>query len=67
MTVEEFKKILAVGHKYRSLYHFTDRANLSSIAKYGILSKQYATDALESENRNASQPQLVQALNISIP
>ena len=44
MTVEEFKKILVVGHKYRSLYHFTDRANLSSIAKYGILSKQYATE-----------------------
>ena len=44
MTVEEFKKILAVGHKFRSLYHFTDRANLPSIAEHGILSKQQAAE-----------------------
>ena len=39
LTVEEFKKNLANGHVYRSLYHFTDRANLDSIAKHGVLSK----------------------------
>lgn len=44
MTVEEFKKILAVGHIYKSLYHFTDSTNLPSIAKHGILSKQQATE-----------------------
>ncbi len=44
MTVEEFKKILAVGHIYKSLYHFTDSANLPSIAKHGILSKLQATE-----------------------
>lgn len=44
LTVEEFKKILAVGHLYRSLYHFTDSANLPSIAKHGILSKRQATE-----------------------
>lgn len=42
MTVEEFKKILARGHIYRSLYHFTDSSNLPSIANHGILSKQQA-------------------------
>lgn len=44
LTIEEFKKILAVGHIYKSLYHFTDSANLPSIAKHGILSKQQATE-----------------------
>ena len=44
MTIEEFKKVLARGHVYRSLYHFTDIANLPSIAKHGILSKQQATE-----------------------
>ena len=44
MTVEEFKKFLAVGHIYKSLYHFTDSTNLPSIAKHGILSKQQATE-----------------------
>ena len=44
MTIEEFKKILATGHNYRSLYHFTDRANLPSIAEHGILSKQQASE-----------------------
>lgn len=39
MTVEEFKTILARGHLYRSLYHFTDTANLPSIAEHGVLSK----------------------------
>ncbi len=44
LTVEEFKKILAKGHIYNSLYHFTDIANVPSIAKHGILSKQQATE-----------------------
>jgi len=44
MTVNEFKKILARGHLYRSLYHFTDCANLPSIAKHGIVSDQQATE-----------------------
>ncbi len=44
MTVDEFKKILAKGHVYRSLYHFTDTANLESIAKHGILSTKQATE-----------------------
>ncbi len=39
MTIDEFKKIIAAGHIYKSLYHFTDNSNLSSIAKHGILSK----------------------------
>ncbi len=43
MTIDEFKKIIAAGHIYKSLYHFTDNSNLSSIAKHGILSKQQAT------------------------
>lgn len=42
MTVDEFRKILANGHLYQSLYHFTDRANLISIAKHGLLSKKEA-------------------------
>ena len=42
MTVDEFKEILAKGHIYRSLYHFTSSANLASIAKHGIVSKQQA-------------------------
>ncbi len=42
MTVDQFKKILARGHIYKSLYHFTDCANLPSIAEHGILSKQQA-------------------------
>lgn len=44
MTIEEFKKILAKGHLYDSLYHFTDSSNLPSIAKHGILSKQQLTE-----------------------
>lgn len=44
MTVKEFKAILSVGHLYRSLYHFTDIANLPSIAEHGILSKQQAVE-----------------------
>ena len=39
VNVEEFKRILSRGHLYRSLYHFTDRTNLPSIAIQGILSK----------------------------
>lgn len=39
MTVDEFAKILAKGHQYTSLFHFTDTANIPSIAKLGILSK----------------------------
>lgn len=45
MKVADFKKILAKGHIYKSLYHFTDRRNLSSIAIHGILSKQQAAKA----------------------
>jgi len=44
MTVDEFEKVLAKGHLYRSLYHFTAKANLPSIAKHGIVSKRYATE-----------------------
>ena len=42
MTVDEFEKVLAAGHIYKSLFHFTDRANVPSIAKHGILSKEQA-------------------------
>ena len=44
MSIDEFKKILASGHIYRSLYHFTDSSNLPSIAEHGILSKQQAIE-----------------------
>ncbi len=44
MIIKKFEKILASGHIYKSLYHFTDSANLPSIARYGILSKQQATE-----------------------
>lgn len=43
MTIDEFKKILAKGHIYNFLYHFTDASNLASIAQYGLLSKKEAT------------------------
>lgn len=42
MTIDDFKKILASGHLYKSLYHFTDTANLSSISTYGLVSKEEA-------------------------
>lgn len=42
MTIKEFEKILAKGHLYTSLYHFTDKANVSSISRYGIVSKKQA-------------------------
>ena len=44
MTIKEFKKILAKGHLYQALYHFTDSSNLPSIAKHGILSKKGAAE-----------------------
>ncbi len=43
MTVDDFKKILAKGHLYRSLYHFTAHANLISIGKHGLVSKAEAS------------------------
>ena len=46
MKVADFKNILTGGHIYRHLYHFTDVANLPSIAEHGILSKH------ESNKRN---------------
>ena len=39
MTVEEFLYVIAHGHIYNYLYHFTDKSNIPSIAKFGILSK----------------------------
>jgi len=42
MKVDEFAKILAKGHQFTSLFHFTDAANTASIAKHGILSKDEA-------------------------
>jgi hypothetical protein len=39
MKTTDFKKILANGHLYRDLYHFTDKSNISSIKQHGILSK----------------------------
>jgi hypothetical protein len=42
MEIEQFKKILAKGHIYQFLYHFTDSTNLPSIAKHGIVSKREA-------------------------
>jgi hypothetical protein len=39
MTIEEYKKVLARGHLYRSVYHFTARENLPSIRQHGIVSK----------------------------
>ena len=40
MIVEDFKKFVASNCIHNSLYHFTDRENLASIAEFGILSKQ---------------------------
>jgi hypothetical protein len=39
MTLEEYKTALANSSNFKSLFHFTDKANLPSIFKYGILSK----------------------------
>lgn len=39
MKVDDFSKILAKGHQFTSLFHFTDAANIPSIKKHGILSK----------------------------
>ena len=40
MIVEDFKKFVASSCIHNSLYHFTDRKNLASIAEFEILSKQ---------------------------
>lgn len=39
MKIDDFSKILAKGHQFTSLFHFTDSANIPSIREYGILSK----------------------------
>lgn len=44
MTLAQFKEILARGHIYTSVYHFTARENLPSIKQNGIVSKQYAIE-----------------------
>src|SRR4051794_3754691 len=40
MTVEEFIQFIKRSTQHTTLYHFTDEANLPSIAQHGILSKQ---------------------------
>ena len=40
MTIEKFLKIIASGHIYNYLFHFTDISNFPSIARFGLLSKQ---------------------------
>lgn len=40
MTCEEFIRVMRAGHVHCTLYHFTDAANLASIRRYGLLSKQ---------------------------
>ena len=42
MTLDQYLKIVANGHIYRHIYHFTDNANMPSIAKFGLLSKDQA-------------------------
>lgn len=39
MKIDEFSRILAKGHQFTSLFHFTDLANIPSIREHGILSK----------------------------
>ena len=43
MTLDQYLKIVANGHIYRHIYHFTDKVNIPSIAKFGLLSKEQAT------------------------
>lgn len=40
MTLDEFIAKIENGHKYKSLYHFTDKENLASIKKNCLLSKE---------------------------
>jgi len=42
MIIDEYKMVLANSPKYKSLFHFTDKANLPSISRYGLLSKKEA-------------------------
>lgn len=48
MAIENFLSVIASGHLYNYLYHFTDKSNIPSIAKFGILSKhQLSTKGIE--------------------
>lgn len=44
MNAQQFQKLISNGHHDRYLYHFTDSSNVSSIAKYGLLSKRRALE-----------------------
>ncbi len=46
MTVEELVKFIRASTQHKTLYHFTDEANFSSIGEHGILSK----EALRARN-----------------
>ena len=43
MTLDQYLKIVANSHNYPYIYHFTDKVNISSIANFGLLSKEQAT------------------------
>lgn len=42
MMIDDFLSVLAKGHLYKHLYHFTDKTNIESILVHGILSKREA-------------------------